>query len=419
MDALRTRGDCTATQLQRLNACRMYLQVARVSDIASADGTKLRNDSLVGKQSVVHKSTAKWPHQGRPPKDWWRLWRTKLHRVFSTDGESPQLRHRLGPWTAELKADEWSTVIWLGESGDYEVYKRRADGWYDVFEQAEAISRHLSVASIPSKVVDCVPVGTVPVDIGHRRQNGQRRVYFRPQVSGETLDEQSAQLASATTFAEYVRQQPGHISRMLHHCDLSDKSAVSTMDASMYEGNLDIGSDGSMVDLQGTFGFVIGNSFHGTTITTGGGNVPGAPVIMSSTRAELCGIFAAITYVRLAREYCHGISPRKGLGYTLYCDSKAALSRMSNSYCDEFGTIWRCRANYDLEVAIHQCLKRFSVAVDWQWVRGHAIKRKRREKFTAGRRSTMQQITSLQRQGSILLLTITIIGQSKKLVLSV
>jgi hypothetical protein len=31
MDALRTRGDCTATPLQRLNACRMYLQVARVS----------------------------------------------------------------------------------------------------------------------------------------------------------------------------------------------------------------------------------------------------------------------------------------------------------------------------------------------------------------------------------------------------
>jgi hypothetical protein len=90
------------------------------------------------------------------------------------DGESPQLQHRLGPWTADLLINEWATVIWLGESGDYEVYERRADGRYDVFEQAEAISRHLSVASIPSKVVDCVPVGAVPVDSGHRRQNGWR-----------------------------------------------------------------------------------------------------------------------------------------------------------------------------------------------------------------------------------------------------
>jgi hypothetical protein len=140
-----------------------------------------------------------------------------------------------------------------------------------------------------------------------------------------------------------------------------------------------------MVDLQGTFGFVVGNLLLGTTIVIGRGNVPGAPVIMSSTRAKLCGIFAAVTYVRLVQEYCHGITPRKGLGYTLYCNSKEALSRMTNSYFDEFGTIWRCRANYDLEVAIHQCLKRFR----FQWigsgcVAGHAIKRKRREKFTCG-----------------------------------
>jgi hypothetical protein len=153
MDALRMRGDCTATQLQRLNACRMYLQVARVSDIASADRTKLRNDSLVGRHSLTYTSTSKWPRQGRPPKDWWSLWRTKLRRAFLADGESPQLRHRLGPWNADLQ-DEWSTVIWLGASGDYEVYERRVDGRYDVFKQMEANSRHNSVAAISSKVVD-------------------------------------------------------------------------------------------------------------------------------------------------------------------------------------------------------------------------------------------------------------------------
>jgi hypothetical protein len=38
MDALRVRGSCTATELQQMNACRMWLQVARVSDISSADG---------------------------------------------------------------------------------------------------------------------------------------------------------------------------------------------------------------------------------------------------------------------------------------------------------------------------------------------------------------------------------------------
>jgi hypothetical protein len=41
MDALRTRGDCSPNELQRLNACRMHLRVSRLSEIASADGTSL------------------------------------------------------------------------------------------------------------------------------------------------------------------------------------------------------------------------------------------------------------------------------------------------------------------------------------------------------------------------------------------
>ena len=52
MDAFRKRGGCTATELQRLNACRMYLQVSRLSDIASADGNFLRSGVLNGVTSI-------------------------------------------------------------------------------------------------------------------------------------------------------------------------------------------------------------------------------------------------------------------------------------------------------------------------------------------------------------------------------
>ena len=38
MDALRQRGNCTAPELQRINACCMFLQVTRLSDISSVDG---------------------------------------------------------------------------------------------------------------------------------------------------------------------------------------------------------------------------------------------------------------------------------------------------------------------------------------------------------------------------------------------
>jgi hypothetical protein len=56
MDALRVHGGCTATKLQRMNACRMWLQVARVSDISSADGWFIRKECLVGTKTTIYRS---------------------------------------------------------------------------------------------------------------------------------------------------------------------------------------------------------------------------------------------------------------------------------------------------------------------------------------------------------------------------
>jgi hypothetical protein len=50
MDVVRERGGCTATELQCINACRMWLQVTQISDISSADGKFLRAESLAGIQ---------------------------------------------------------------------------------------------------------------------------------------------------------------------------------------------------------------------------------------------------------------------------------------------------------------------------------------------------------------------------------
>jgi hypothetical protein len=124
------------------------------------------------------------------------------------------------------------------------------------------------------------------------------------------------------------------------------------MVAALCDGTLDVGSDGGMLDLRGTFGFICGDTATLEEIAMGKGTVPGSTVIMLLTRAELCGIFAAVTDIQLVTEFYHVVQPKMGHKHTLYCDSKAALSRVTNSYFDEFGTIWQCRANYNLEVAI-------------------------------------------------------------------
>jgi hypothetical protein len=54
MDAFRERRCCMAAELQRLNACRMYLRVSQLSDIAIADGNFLRTDVLNGVTSLPY-----------------------------------------------------------------------------------------------------------------------------------------------------------------------------------------------------------------------------------------------------------------------------------------------------------------------------------------------------------------------------
>jgi hypothetical protein len=95
----------------------------------------------------------------------------------------------------------------------------------------------------------------------------------------------------------------------------------------------------------------------------------------------LCGIFAAITHLRLVVEYYH-IIPNKNVSCRIHCDSKAALARVVDEYYDGFGTTWRCRTHCNLEVAIRDCLLKLPIPISWQWVWGHASRRKQPHDFS-------------------------------------
>ena len=223
MDALRVRGDCTATELQRLNACRMSLKVARLSDITKSDGTALRQDVLNGKSPGLFLSKDKWPRQGRPPKDWWRLWRSKLRRVFSVDSDSPKLWTKLGKWLPALDTDEWEQAVLVDSKGRSEVYIRRSDSSYEVLAQCSTGGRMIVVSPKVVKVMDRIPAGAVPAELGHRWKNGTRCVYWRPQshMYGESLPLQSMLVANqhiSQNYCSIVTYPMNRQSTWLTHC---------------------------------------------------------------------------------------------------------------------------------------------------------------------------------------------------------
>lgn len=129
----------------------------------------------------------------------------------------------------------------------------------------------------------------------------------------------------------------------------------------------------------GTFGFVWSDG--NTLFASGKGHTTGGGDSTSSTRAELSGILAALTYLRLVLEYTR-VTIRQEVECVVHCDSRAALQRVGSFEYEGFGTSWRCRANYDLEVAIKVCLQTLPLKVQWKWVRGHASRREKVENFT-------------------------------------
>ena len=381
MDALRSRGSCTVSELQQLNACRLFLRVSRLSDIAVSDGSRFTANSLSGNNEDTNfVSIDGWPRQGRPPRKWWILWRRKLRCVFSADGATSKFRVGLGAWNHSLRVAEWNTLV-STSSVLGEVYVRRDDGLFDVWRQPRSGDRSGRMSVRPSMrgTVDLPPTDALPACLGKRLKNGSRRVYYRPRVSEEAA---RVELPSPQSFSDYIHLQPPHVQRLLQQCDVSDDTVRALVDL-LYEGkDVDGATDGGLADSVGTFGFVCGDACSMTILSKGCGQVEGGSTFMSSTRTELAGMLALATYLRLAVNWCHVVLPQKNCHCKVYCDSQAALSRIKDIAYDGFGTTWRCRENYDLEAAIRGCLSSTEMLFQWEWIRGHAIKRKKRHLFS-------------------------------------
>jgi ribonuclease HI len=141
------------------------------------------------------------------------------------------------------------------------------------------------------------------------------------------------------------------------------------------------GTDGGLLNGFGTFGYVWSDpNLDDELLPFGRGHVPGASIIMSSTRTEMCGIFAALTHLRLVVEYFH-IVLREKASCRIYCDSRATLARVDDKYYEDFRTMWRCRQHYDFEIAICTCLLQLPIS-EWERVRNHASSRKKVQNFT-------------------------------------
>jgi hypothetical protein len=67
MEQFLTINGIGAKELQRLNQCRLYLQVTLLSEISSANGKTILENYFQGNKHPNRRSTLTWPRQDRPP----------------------------------------------------------------------------------------------------------------------------------------------------------------------------------------------------------------------------------------------------------------------------------------------------------------------------------------------------------------
>jgi hypothetical protein len=258
--------------------------------------------------------------------------------LWKKNAASLLLRWRIAEATMSTRTVERGharEVAYSAMSGQAEIFQRQHDGNYAVYgDDGGSYGKHKSISSVLRGRVDTLPDDAVPASLGPRRKYGRQRVTLRTRASNQLSQEDDTVLS----FASYVRSQDNHIQNTLQFADLSDGCADAVAKQILSDLPIFGGTDGGLLEGWGTFGYAWADYSSSHIVAMGKGQVPGHTHVMLSTRAELCGIFAALIYMQLVTTYHHIVPCRARKLCTMYCDSKAALQRISDLSYDGFGT---------------------------------------------------------------------------------
>eukprot|EP00972_Heterocapsa_arctica_P026784 3942282-Heterocapsa_arctica.AAC.1 len=127
MDLILKSKAFTKREMEIINACRLYLQVTRVSDISTADGRKVKIQMLTGAYTQEQLKTFRtthieWPYQERPNAKAWKLWKLWTKALLTTTcTETGHLIHPMGQWNENIDKG-WNYYL---SSKDNYLYSRQ------------------------------------------------------------------------------------------------------------------------------------------------------------------------------------------------------------------------------------------------------------------------------------------------------
>ena len=303
-EALNIYGPNAVLTLQRINACRLFLQVIFLSDICSGDGRSIQ-PTVFDSQTPTVASVSKllWPFQPNPGKTSWLLFH-RLLRTFCYPG-THRLRQPLGAWNPQETNREWTAYF---DPTSQCVWYKQHNSWFKAsatIHRTKLTSPNTSLATQSSPDPSLIPI-TLVTQTSHSSTwsyTKQRNQLTHPSDTGPTF---------LPPLLEWERQLlldvELHISKEeLNHHLINDPTLLLVSDG------------GSRPHLEsGTFGWILATNTH--TLVTCGGPVTGIPI--SSYRCEGMGRLSALLFLH---KYCehHDLQPTGQL--LTYLDNKSVI----------------------------------------------------------------------------------------------
>lgn len=325
----------SSSDQDKVQECRLFLNVQCLSDICNAEGTTVIPQYLEGVR--VRASKLRWPEQGRPHKRSWKVWK-RLVKKFTVEG-STRLRqeHRLGDWLRTHQVWDWT--------GSNKCVRQRTTA--TIYKANGRGRRPQGSVTAPMTIMD-----EHPADVNMKR-DGTVVIEFTQASNGN----HSQQDAGGDTILNRYQREIGRIRTN------STLNCVSGCHAHI------VGvSDGSVKDGEGSAGYVLHTMGTDEKSLEASLPVDGSPETMSSYQTELAGILA----MHLATKIITNRSKDTDLSGEFYCDNLRAVERINevdDSY--PFSIKQATEKDHDLLNEIRRLRDGMKEKFPLRWVKGH------------------------------------------------
>ena len=172
MDIL-IRNISSKTTLQRLNACRLFLQVTLLSEIVSANGKVIKNNILKEKCSFIE-SNKLWSRQKSPDPATWKIWRSILKKNFCSYKNHLSNQFQLESWNY-LTSQLARTYTFIYSPVLNEIYQRQGKTivhWFANEKRRTIITNNVDLQDTTSSIpADEYPIKFISNDSFHIMQN--------------------------------------------------------------------------------------------------------------------------------------------------------------------------------------------------------------------------------------------------------